>query len=141
MRARLPDSPWTTVVLSALLVGLFVALRLVSVGEPPAFVAAGDQYVDAAAAPHELVVSRGSGYDGQFIYRMELDPLPTTQTGHGITFDTPSYRAQRVVTPALAWGAVRVTPFGAAVSLLIVNVLALLVAAYFAGRLVTRFGA
>jgi hypothetical protein len=60
---------------------------------------------------------------------------PDTQTGHGITFDSPSYRAQRVVTPTLAWIVVRVTPFEAALSLLLVNVLALMVAAYFAGRL------
>src|SRR3954464_7804199 len=72
---------------------------------------------------------------------MVLEPLPRTQTGHGITFDSSPYRAQRVVTPALAWAAVRVTPFEAALSLLLVNVIAFLVAAYFAGRLVRRFGA
>jgi hypothetical protein len=141
MRTRLLDNPWTTVAVTAVLVGVFLALRLVMVGGPGTFVAAGEQYVDAASAPAELVVQKGSGYDGQFVYRMVLEPLPSAQTGHGITFDAPSYRAQRVVTPGLAWVVVRLTPIEAALSLLLVNVVALLVAAYCAGRLVRRFGA
>jgi hypothetical protein len=141
MRARLPDSPWTTVVVSAALLAAFLVLRLMMVGGPATFVAAGDEYVDAVEAPAELVVTRGSGYDGQFVYRLALEPLPHAQTGHGITFDSPAYRSQRVVTPALAWVVVRLTSLEAAASLLLVNVLALLVAAYFAGRLVRRFGA
>jgi hypothetical protein len=140
MRARLPDSPWTTVVGAAVLIAVFLALRLLMVGGPATFVAAGEDYVEAAVAPAELVVVKGSGYDGQFIYRMALEPLPHAQTGHGITFDSPAYRAQRVVTPALAWTVVRLTPLESAASLLLVNVVALLVAAYFAGRLVRRFG-
>ena len=137
---RLPDQPWVTVAVAALLVGAFLLLRLVMVGGPAAFVAAGEQYVDPSRAPAELVVEPGSGYDGQFVYRMALEPLPTTQTGHGITFDSSSYRAQRVVTPALAWAVVRLTPLEEAAALLAVNVLALLVAAWAAGRLVRRFG-
>jgi hypothetical protein len=140
MRARLPDSPWTTVVGAAVLIAVFLALRLLMVGGPATFVAAGEDYVEAAVAPAELVVTKGSGYDGQFIYRMALEPLPHAQTGHGITFDSPAYRAQRIVTPGLAWTVVRLTPLEAAASLLLVNVVALLVAAYFAGRLVRRFG-
>jgi hypothetical protein len=140
MRARLPDSPWTTVVCAAVLIAGFLVLRLAMVGGPATFVAAGDQYVDASKAPAELVVSKGSGYDGQFIYRMVLEPFPQTQTGHGITFDSPAYRAQRVVTPALAWAVDHLTPAGPALSLLLVNVAAVLVAAFFAGRLVRRLG-
>ena len=140
MRARLPDSPWTTTVAAALLVAVFLLLRFAMVGGPEAFVAPGAQYVDAAAAPGELEVARGSGYDGQFVYRMVLEPLPSEQTGHGITFDSPAYRAQRIVTPGLAWSVDRLTPAGPAFSLLLVNVLALLVAAFFAGRLAQRFG-
>jgi hypothetical protein len=140
MRARLPDSPWTTTVGAALLIAVFLLLRFAMVGGPDVFVAPGEQYVDAAAAPGELVVVPGSGYDGQFVYRMVLEPFPTTQTAHGITFDSPAYRAQRIVTPALAWSIDGLTPAGPAVSLLLVNVAALLVAAFFAGLLAQRFG-
>src|SRR4051794_27499338 len=140
MRARLPDHPWTAVACAAGLIALFLVLRLAVVGGPETFVVAGDEYVKASQAPAELVVGKGSGYDGQFIYRMALDPFPDTQTGHGITFDSSAYRAQRVVTPALAWAVDHATPAGPALSLLVVNVLALLVGAYFAGRLVRRLG-
>jgi hypothetical protein len=137
---RLPDRPWTAVAFAAVLMVAFLGLRFSMVGGPETFVAAGSQYVDASKAPSELAVEEGTGYDGQFVYRMVLDPLPETQTGDGITFDTPAYRAQRVVTPALAWALDAVTPAGAALSLLLVNVLALLAAAYFAARLVQRLG-
>jgi len=140
MRPRVPDRAWVTVVAAALLIGAFLGLRVVAVGGPGSFVAAGEQYVDPSRAPEELVVLPGTGYDGQFVYRMVLEPLPHRQTGHGITFDVPAYRAQRIATPGLAWAVVRLTPFEAATSLLLVNVLALLVAAWAAGRLVRRFG-
>jgi hypothetical protein len=140
MRARLADNPWTAVACAAVLIAVFLALRLAVVGGPETFVVAGDQYVKASDAPAELVVGKGSGYDGQFVYRMVLDPFPDTQTGDGITFDSPAYRAQRVVTPALAWLVDHATPAGPALSLLVVNVLALLAGAYFAGRLVRRLG-
>jgi hypothetical protein len=140
MRARLPDNAWTAVACTAVLITVFLALRLAVVGGPETFVVAGDQYVEASQAPAELVVGMGSGYDGQFVYRMVLDPFPKTQTGHGITFDSSPYRAQRVVTPALARLVDHGTPAGPALSLLVVNVLALLVGAYFAGRLVRRLG-
>lgn len=140
MRARLPDHPWTPVACAAVLIAVFLAMRLAVVGGPETFVVAGDDYVKASEAPAELTVGNGSGYDGQFIYRMVLDPFPDTQTGDGITFDSSAYRAQRVVTPALAWAVDHVTPAGPASSLLVVNVLALLIGAYFAGRLVRRLG-
>ncbi|MDT7537261.1 MAG: hypothetical protein QOI82_846 [Actinomycetota bacterium] len=140
MRARLPDNPWTAVACAGGLIAVFLVLRLAVVGGPATFVVAGDQYVKAAQAPAELVVGKGSGYDGQFVYRMVLDPFPDTQTGDGITFDSSPYRAQRVVTPTLAWLIDHPTPAGPALSLLAVNVLALLVGAYFAGRLLRRLG-
>lgn len=140
MRARLPDSPWSAVGVAAVLIAVFLAVRLAMVGGPALFVVAGEDYVDAARAPAELEVQPGTGYDGQFIYRMVLEPFPDTATGHGITFDSSAYRAQRVVTPLLAWVVDRVSPAGAALSLFLVNVVALLIGAFFAGRLVRRFG-
>jgi hypothetical protein len=140
VRARLPDNAWSAVGLAAVLIAVFLAMRLAMVGGPAAFVVAGDDYVDASRAPAELEVGEGSGYDGQFVYRMVLEPFPDTATGHGITFDSSAYRAQRVVTPLLAWAVDHITPAGPALSLLLVNVVALLAGAFFAGRLVRRLG-
>ncbi|MBK5308079.1 MAG: hypothetical protein JJD92_15445 [Frankiaceae bacterium] len=140
MRARLPDNAWSAVAVAAVLIAVFLAVRFAMVGGPSSFVVAGDDYVDASSAPAELAVIDGTGYDGQFIYRMVLEPFPETTTGHGITFDSSAYRAQRVVTPLLAWTVDHVTPAGPALSLLLVNVVALLLGAFFAGRLVRRLG-
>jgi hypothetical protein len=67
------------------------------------FVVAGEKFCDVSQAPEELFVAPGSGYDGQFFYRLALDPLTDVATDHGITLDAPGYRQQRIVYPAAAW--------------------------------------
>lgn len=66
------------------------------------FVRAGRPFADPAAVPAGLPVSSG-GYDGQFYYRLALDPLTTEPTASGITFDRAAYRQQRILYPAAAW--------------------------------------
>jgi hypothetical protein len=44
----------------------------------------------------------GTGYDGQFYYRLALDPADLHHTAFGITMDT-SFRLQRIGYPVLAW--------------------------------------
>jgi hypothetical protein len=43
-------------------------------GNLSGLVLAGTTYVDPAEAPHGLHVFWGGGYDGQFYYRLALDP-------------------------------------------------------------------
>ena len=43
-----------------------------------------------------------AGYDGQFYYRLALDPFNWNKTAFGITMDQ-SYRYTRIGYPALAW--------------------------------------
>jgi hypothetical protein len=73
-------------------------------GDPSRFVVAGRQFVDPAKAPPELHVFAGSGYDGQFFYRLALDPADLETEAHGIRLDTP-YRRARIAYPALGWAA------------------------------------
>ena len=42
------------------------------------------------------------GYDGQFFYRLALNPLNFHPTAYGITMDRP-YRYMRIGYPALTW--------------------------------------
>ena len=68
------------------------------------FVVAGEQFVSAAEAPPGLNVRAGeSGYDGQFVYRLALDPFSTARTEHGVTLDFPARRQQRITYPLLVW--------------------------------------
>jgi hypothetical protein len=94
--------------------------------DPSFFVAAGDQFSDPALVPKNLTVLRHSaGYDGQFYYRLALNPFTTERTEFGITLDEPAYRQQRIVYPLIVWalslGRAALVP----VVLVLVNYLAL----------------
>ena len=93
----------------ACLLTLLLALSLFTVGQfalrhgdPSAFIVAGDRYSDPAAVPANVTVLRGSeGYDGQFYYRLALDPFTSTETEYGITLDNAPYRHQRILYPLI----------------------------------------
>ena len=67
------------------------------------FVRAGNVYGDPAQTPKSLSVIHGIGYDGQFYYRLALDPFSGARTKFGITLDKPGRRQQRILYPLLAW--------------------------------------
>jgi hypothetical protein len=62
----------------------------------------GDKYTNPAQLPHGLHVFHYTGYDGQFYYRMALDPANLHRTASGITMDY-MYRFVRIGYSALAW--------------------------------------
>jgi len=79
---------------------------------------------DPSALPPGLVLRPDSGYDGQFFYRLALNPADLATTAYGISVDTP-YRFIRDGYPFLAW----LLSFGqhdlVPLSLVVVNVLAI----------------
>jgi hypothetical protein len=84
---------------------LFVVARLAVVahGDASVFIVLGRRYVTTPGSlPRGVPVTSGGGYDGQFYYRMALDPLNFKRTAFGIRFDTLS-RLERVGYPAIAW--------------------------------------
>ena len=98
------DSP-TVVALVAAVAGLvFVVARLVVVahGHPSVFIVVGNQNLTRGSLPRGIAITPQSGYDGQFYYRMALDPLDFARTAFGIRFDTFS-RLERIGYPAIAW--------------------------------------
>lgn len=139
---RAAARPAAVAVAAGVLVAVFIGLRLGSHdGEPSAFVVAGDAFVDPRTAPGGLVVApHSTGYDGQFVYRLALDPVTSRVTDHGIALDNPAYRAQRVGLPALAWLVDRLPGMPLSAALLVVNALALVGVAYAAGRLAAAYG-
>ncbi|HLW15912.1 MAG TPA: hypothetical protein VKV69_00940 [Actinomycetota bacterium] len=68
-----------------------------------AFVRAGNVYAHPGQTPKNLTVIDGIGYDGQFYYRLALDPFSGARTKFGITLDQPGRRQQRILYPVLAW--------------------------------------
>jgi hypothetical protein len=66
------------------------------------FIMAGHVYTHRAQLPHGLRLVPSAGYDGQFYYRLALDPFNWHATAFGITMDQ-SYRYTRIGYPILAW--------------------------------------
>lgn len=101
--ARL-DTPLAPLLLVAAAAGAFVfGLLRANDFDASWFVTAGDRYCDAARVPPGLSVRPNSdGFDGQFYYRLALDPLASRQTDYGITLDVPALRHQRILYPLLA---------------------------------------
>jgi hypothetical protein len=119
---------------------MLLAVRVVSGGGPSSAVVAGDAFVGPDRPADLAVVHEGStGYDGQFVYRLALDPLTDEATAYGIRLDNPPYRAQRVGLPVVAWAVSR-TGLPMSWTLLLVNALALLAAAWAGAVLAGRAG-
>jgi hypothetical protein len=66
------------------------------------FIMAGHTYTHRAQLPPGLRLVPSAGYDGQFYYRLALDPFNWHATAFGITMDQ-SYRYTRIGYPVLAW--------------------------------------
>lgn len=139
--------PANTPLAPALAVGLagaaFLAWSLAGVGfDPSHLVRAGEVFSDPALVPRGLAVERGAtGYDGQFYYRMALDPLATGRTAHGITFDLPALRYGRILYPLIAWAASAGQPGLVPHALVLVNLAGLMAVGWLAGMYAQRLGA
>jgi hypothetical protein len=121
---------------------IVVARLLVAAdGEVSRFVVAGDVFVDAATVDPEIHVFEGSGgYDGQFFWRLAVDPLEWDKaSAHGVRLDS-AYRPPRIGYPVLAWLAAAGQPGLVAWSLVGVNVAAAGVAAGLGAVLAERAG-
>jgi hypothetical protein len=129
----------------ALLSLTFVALRLAIAahGDISRFVVAGAVFVDPARRPAgdgPLHVFPSAGYDGQFFWRLAVDPSSwNVAADHGVAFDSP-YRAPRIGYPLLAHLAAGGQANLVVWSLVAVNVAAMGVLAYAGARLAAGAG-
>jgi hypothetical protein len=130
---------WKTAILATDAVVVYIALRLLIVGGPGAFPAAGRWRV-GPGAPDELKVYPRLGYDGQFVYRLALEPFTTHMWGHGMKLDLPAYRQQRIMTALLGHVVAWLPGISTGVALIIVNGLAVVVAVVAGVRLAADFG-
>lgn len=105
-----------------------------------AFIVAGNAFVAPQSTPTPIRLASETGYDGQFYYRLAIEPWTRTIAAHGVRLDVPAWRAQRIVYPTLAWlvsaGDARRVP----VALVVVNVAAITLASLAIARLARDFG-
>lgn len=99
-------------------------LWLAAGGNITKFVRAAAPFSDRNGVPRGLFVFPSNGYDGQFYYRLALDPANLHHEAFGITLDSP-FRLQRIGYPALAWLVSLGQRSWVPVALVVVNVLAL----------------
>lgn len=97
------NSPAFILVLSAFAYLIFILLRLsVHDWDPSYFIGAGKKHSDPSLVPSNLTVS-SRGYDGQYYYRLALNPFTRERTEWGIKLDNPAYRQQRIIYPLIVW--------------------------------------
>ncbi len=127
--------------LATTLLALLLGARVAIAGGPSGAVVAGDAFVGPGRPADLHVVHQDStGYDGQFVYRLALDPFTRERTAYGITLDNPPYRQQRIGLPLTARVVHGTTRLPLSVSLLLVNAVALLAAAWAGAILAQRLG-
>jgi hypothetical protein len=103
------------------------------------FIMAGHVYTHRGQLPRGLLLVPSAGYDGQFYYRLALDPANWNATAFGITMDQ-SYRYTRIGYPLLAWllslGQHQLVPL----VLVAINLLAVAAMAYLGGMFARESG-
>ncbi len=124
--ARFLQSPVQVGTAVVIVAGLFTVLRVVVAahGNVGGLVMAGSRYVSATRYTRGLPVQPGTGYDGQFYYRLALDPLEWSRRAFGIELDNLG-RVERVTYPGLVWLVSADDASAVPVVMVLVNVLAL----------------
>ena len=135
-RAALPGIIFFVAALAAI-EGRLILLAHGNLSELPRV---GSVYGHRGRAPHWMYIFQHStGYDGQFYYRMALDPANLHTTAFGITMDAP-YRFMRIGYSALAWLVSAGQHVAVPYALGGINVAALATLAYLGGLLAQEAG-
>ena len=141
IRLQRYNSPAVPMLIAIPAATLFVVLRWrVAANEKLGnFVVAGSRYASSTRVPSDLPVGTGSGYDGQFYYRLALDPFDLARTAFGIRLDSFS-RVERMGYPFLAWLVARGQHASVPLALVVVNVIACGIVALAGGLLARSAG-
>jgi hypothetical protein len=81
---------------------VLIRLEVWGKGQISYFIGIGVVFARAMALPPGVHQVLRAGYDGQFYYRLALDPFNWHQTAYGITMDEP-YRYTRIGYPFVVW--------------------------------------
>ncbi|MBV9581929.1 MAG: hypothetical protein JO057_25390 [Chloroflexi bacterium] len=137
-------TPLLALILTALIYSTFVVDRLsqhdsnwsyfVTAGDDPAIL------VDPSQLPTPIYIWPDPGYDGQYYYRLALEPMNRDWDAYGIHLDNAPYRQERIVYPALAWAAALGHPRLVPAAMVLVNLLALCALGWLAGSIAQSSG-
>jgi hypothetical protein len=95
---------WMAAFAAAVIAVAAAAARIVVIGHGSLgyLVGAGRVYSDPAHLPPGIPVRSGTGYDGQFMYRLAHDPFDLREQASGVRFDN-AFRLGRIGYPILVW--------------------------------------
>jgi len=103
------------------------------------FILVGRHFAIPSQLPPGMPVAKTYGYDGQFFYRLALNPLNFHHTAYGITVDRP-YRYMRIGYPALTWLVSAGQHYLVPVMLVAVNIAAIGALGYLGARFAVQGG-
>ena len=98
------NRPIVPAVLACAIAGVFTLLRLAVAGHGniASFILVERAFANPSLLPKGVPVLPANGYDGQFFYRLALNPSDLHREAYGITLDN-TFRLQRIGYPVLAW--------------------------------------
>jgi len=135
------DRPIVTGLVTLLAVTGFVVARwdMWSRWNISRFILIGQDFANPAQLPAGMPLRAQTGYDGQFYYRLAINPLNFHQSAYGITIDA-AYRFMRVGYPVITWfasfGQSSLVPW----MLVAVNIAAIGTLGYIGGRFAIQGG-
>jgi hypothetical protein len=137
-RSDRPIVPGSIALLAAL---AFVLARwqLWAKGDITRFILVGRHFATPSQLPPHIAVAPTYGYDGQFFYRLALNPVNFSHIAYGIRVDQP-YRYMRIGYPWLTW----LASFGqhvlVPVMLVVINIVAIGAIGYLGGMFARQGG-
>lgn len=122
------NSPVVNLLIVALVYAVFLVLLLTKINYHSSYlISLGEKFItDFNLVPQNVTIWANDGYDGQFYYRLALNPFTSKQEEFGIKMDIPSYRQQRIIYPLLTWALSLGNRDFVPTLLLVVNFIALL---------------
>lgn len=105
------------------------------------FITAGSDYVDSSKNVNNIIIQKGQGYDGQFFYKLALNPFNFNKEYQGVILDVPSYRIQRIAYPLAVWLLAFGNPSSIPFSLVLVNILSFLGIIFFTKKIIDHLNA
>lgn len=103
-RRRRPASPLLTGIISLAAAAVFAGVRWATwaQGNIANFILVGRHFAIASQVPPGIPLQPTYGYDGQWFYRIALDPANLSKFAYGIRIDR-GYRYMRIGYPSLTW--------------------------------------
>lgn len=97
-------APWIAAATIAVVAAIAAFARIINLGHgaPGFLIDAGRAYGNPAHLPSGVPVHAGTGYDGQFMYRLAQDPFDLRLHAPGIRLDN-AFRLGRIGYPLVAW--------------------------------------